>query len=183
MNWTQSENNILVAGHRGNPAKCPQNTMSSFKSAIQAGVDMIELDIQTTKDNELIIMHNLTVDETTNGTGYVKDMTLNELLQLDAGCKFSSAFKGERIPTFKAFLDFCKDYPDLLFDFELKEYPIPGNENRAYQTADTVISLIQEYNLEDRCVLNAFSTPLLSYIHTKYNKIQTAWILSKITDG
>lgn len=58
MIWNQSETNIWVAGHRGNPAECPENTMASFRNAMEAGLDMIELDIQMSKDGELVIMHN-----------------------------------------------------------------------------------------------------------------------------
>ncbi len=169
MLWTQNENNILVAGHRGNPTQYPENTLISFQSAIDAGVDMIELDIQMTKDEQLVIIHNFTVDDTTNGTGYVRDMTLNELRALDAGIQHNGKYSGVKIPLFKEFLDLIKPYNNLLFDFELKEYPVHGNQERAYQTADTVISLIEEYNLADRCVLNAFSSKLLYYIHQKYN--------------
>ena len=103
MLWTQNENNILVAGHRGNPTQYPENTLISFQSAIDAGVDMIELDIQMTKDEQLVIIHNFTVDDTTNGTGYVRDMTLNELRALDAGIQHNGKYSGVKIPLFKSF--------------------------------------------------------------------------------
>ena len=87
MSWNQSENNIWVAGHRGNPQECPQNTMASFKSAMEAGVDMIELDIQMSADGELVIMHNFTVDETTDGSGRIRDMTREAGLIRNSGEK------------------------------------------------------------------------------------------------
>lgn len=170
MIWTQNENNILVAGHRGNPSEFPENTLISFQSALEGGVDMIELDIQMSKDGHLVIIHNPTVDATTNGSGYVKDLTLDQLRALDAGIQHSGKYSGVQIPLFKKFLELAKPYPNVLFDFEIKEYPLPGNEERAYQTTDMVISLIEEYHLADRCVLNAFSAKLLRYIHQKYNQ-------------
>ena len=168
MIWNQSETNIWVAGHRGNPAECPENTMASFRNAMEAGLDMIELDIQMSKDGELVIMHNLTVDQTTDGSGPIREMTLKEIRSLDAGGKFSGEYQGERVPLFEEFLELTRKYPDMTYDFELKEYPTDGNESRAYETADRVISLIEEYGLGDKCVLNAFSAVLLQYIHDKY---------------
>ena len=159
---------MLVAGHRGYPEKYPENTLISFMSAIDTGVDMIELDIQMTLDNELIIMHNKDVDKTTNGTGLVKDMTLAEIRSLDAGSWFGKRFLGEKVPLFTEFLELTKNRKELLFDFELKEYPVPGNEERAYRTADMATALAEEYDLADRLVFNAFSADLLQYIHEKY---------------
>ena len=60
MYWNQSETNIWVAGHRGNPVESPENTMASFRNAMEAGLDMIELDIQMSRDGKLVIMHNFT---------------------------------------------------------------------------------------------------------------------------
>lgn len=129
---------------------------------------MIELDIQMSADGELVIMHNFTVDETTDGSGRIRDMTLKEIRSLDAGSWFDKKFRGERVPLFEEFLDLGKEYPNMYYDFELKEYPENGNESRAYETADRVIAMIEECWLADKCVLNAFSARLLWYIHDKY---------------
>ena len=95
MYWNQSETNIWVAGHRGNPVESPENTMASFRNAMEAGLDMIELDFQMSRDGKLVIMHNFTVDQTTDGTGAIREMTLKEIRELDAGCKFSETYRGE----------------------------------------------------------------------------------------
>ena len=91
--WTQSKNNIYVAAHRGDSAYYPENTMASFRAAIEEGVDQIELDVRVTRDNEIVIIHDATVDRTTNGTGKVCDKTLGELKALDAGYKKGEEFK------------------------------------------------------------------------------------------
>lgn len=116
MIWNQSETNIWVAGHRGNPAECPENTMASFRNAMEAGLDMIELDIQMSKDGELVIMHNLIVDQTTDGSGPIREMTLKEIRSLDAGSKFSGEYQGERVPLFEEFLELTRKYPDMTYD-------------------------------------------------------------------
>lgn len=78
------EQRVLNMAHSGGEREAPTNTMYAFKRAVKVGSDMIELDIQSTKDNRLVVIHNATVDETTNGTGYVKDLTLRQLRRLDA---------------------------------------------------------------------------------------------------
>ena len=81
----------LIGGHRGNPAERPENTLSSFRSAIELGVDMIECDVHMSGDGELVVIHDHTLERTTNGTGFVGQRTLAELRALDAG-------DGERLP-------------------------------------------------------------------------------------
>jgi glycerophosphoryl diester phosphodiesterase len=89
----------LVLGHRGAKAYAPMNTIPAFKLALEQGADGIELDTHLTKDGHLIVLHDFTVDHTTNGQGYVKDMTLAEVKSLDAGSYFDAKFAGTRIPT------------------------------------------------------------------------------------
>ena len=119
--WTQSEENIFVAAHRGWSAKYPENTMLAFRKAVELGVDQIEMDIRVTKDGQLVVFHDETVDRVTNGTGKVCDFTLAELQQLDAGIKKGEEHKGAQIPTFRELMEFVKDVPGLTLDLELKE--------------------------------------------------------------
>jgi len=88
-----------LCAHRGGYESTPENTIPGFKEAIKYGAQMIEFDIQFTKDSALIIMHDGTVDSTTNGSGAVADMTLNEIRKLDAGSKKGQAFAGTKVPT------------------------------------------------------------------------------------
>lgn len=89
-----------LIGHRGIAALAPENTMASFMLAASHNVSWVEFDVRLTKDNELIIFHDDTLERTTNGYGYVYEHTLRELLTLDAGSWFSTAFAGEKIPVF-----------------------------------------------------------------------------------
>src|SRR5438105_2353760 len=83
---------VWVVGHRGAMGYCPENTMASFERALALGADWIELDVHLSRDGELIVIHDETLDRTTNGHGLVRDHTLAELKQLDAG-------DGQQIPT------------------------------------------------------------------------------------
>lgn len=166
--WKQSAKNIYVAAHRGDSANYPENTMLSFRKALEEGVDQIETDVRVTKDGALVLIHDALVDRTTDGTGAVIDYTLAELKALDAGIKKGEQFKGERIPTLTEFMELVKDHPTLTLDIELKEYPTPGHEEIAYDTADRTLQLLDEYGFTDRVVINTFSGVLQEYIRKKY---------------
>ncbi len=90
-----------ICAHRGANETHPENTLAAFKEAIRLGAHMIEFDVRMTKDEKLVIMHDKTVDRTTNGSGAVSDLTLEEIKKLDAGSWKSKKFTGEKIPTFK----------------------------------------------------------------------------------
>jgi len=90
---------IIVISHRGEHLHHPENTMAAFQAAIDAGADYFELDVRTTSDKKFVIMHDETLDRTTNGTGPVSKHTFDEIRALDAGAKFSPQFAGTKVPT------------------------------------------------------------------------------------
>jgi len=92
---------IVVIAHRGEHLSHPENTLSAFQGAIDAGADFFELDVRTTLDGKLVLMHDRTVERTTNGKGAVREMTFEQVHALDAGVKFSPKFAGEKVPTFE----------------------------------------------------------------------------------
>ena len=94
-----------LCAHRGAMATHPENTLPAFQAAIDAGAHMIEFDVQLTKDNELVVIHDLSVDRTTDGSGRVAGLNFAEIRQLDAGSWKSPEFKGERVPTLDEVLE------------------------------------------------------------------------------
>ncbi len=166
--WTQSAKNIYVAAHRGWCSVYPENTMEAFRAAVEIGVDQIETDVRITKDGELVLIHDETVDRTTNGTGKVSEMTLSELKALDAGIKKDAKFAGAKIPTFLELMELIKDHPTMTLDIELKEYPTAGREEIAHEVCDRVLQIIHDYGYEDRFVFNSFSGKLHDYVQKKY---------------
>lgn len=159
--WTQGKDNIFVAGHRGWYDKYPENTMEGFRAVLELGVDQIETDIRMTKDGELVLFHDETVDRVTDGSGKVSDHTLAELQQL-------TVLGTGRIPTFIEFMDLVKDHPTLTLDIELKEFPTEGREELAHSVCDRVITILEEYGYGKRCVINTWSGTLHEYIHDTY---------------
>lgn len=99
----------IIIAHRGLDQTYPENTIIAFKAALEKGY-AIEIDVRGTKDEELIVLHDDTVDRTTDGEGRVAQMTLAEVKALDAGSWWGEEFAGERIPTFEETLDAVKEY-------------------------------------------------------------------------
>jgi glycerophosphoryl diester phosphodiesterase len=95
----------LVIGHRGCAGEAPENTLASFQLALEQGCDGIELDIHLSRDGQLIVCHDPTVNRTTDGSGWIYEMTLEELKQLDAGAWFQDRYRGQRMPTLEEVLD------------------------------------------------------------------------------
>lgn len=96
---------IVAISHRGEHLHHPENTMPAFQRAIEAGADFIEVDVQTTSDGKLVLMHDSTVNRTTQATGPIKSMTFDQIRALDAGAKFAPEFAGTKVPTFDEALD------------------------------------------------------------------------------
>lgn len=107
-----------IFAHRGYSGKYPENTMIAFKKALECGVDGIELDIQLTKDGEVVIIHDETIDRTTTGKGFVIDYTYEELEKFDASFKFKD-LGFNKIPTLREYFQLVKDY-DIVTNVELK---------------------------------------------------------------
>ena len=95
---------VMVVAHRGFSGAAPENTLAAFRKAIEAGSDMIEMDVHLSKDGKIVVIHDETLERTTNGQGNVADHTLQEIKKLDAGAWFNPQFAGERIPTLREVL-------------------------------------------------------------------------------
>ena len=159
--WSQSSRNIYVAAHRGWKSKYPENTLEAFAAALTLDVDQLETDVRITKDGALVLIHDATVDRTTNGTGNVSDLTLEELKQLETD-------GGGKIPTLLELMELVKDHPTITLDIELKEYPTEGHEEVAYQVCDRVLQILEDYGFTDRCVINTWDGKLHEYIYKTY---------------
>lgn len=125
--------------------------MLSFKMALEAKCDAIELDVQLTKDGELVVIHDEKLERTTNGKGNVKDHTLAELKKLDASAAFRGTFGRNEIPTLREYFELVRDLP-LHSDIEIKNSVMdyPGIEEK-------LIAMIRGYNLEEKVILSSFN--------------------------
>ena len=148
----------LFIAHRGASIRYPENTLAAFIGAIEAGAHMIELDVSLSRDRHLVVIHDKTVDRTTNGTGAVKSLTLEHLGQLDAGSWFDPRFKTERLPTLAHVLDAVKGR--LLVNIEIKPeaFEAHGPEDAVERQ---VLKLVDEKNMLDDVLVSSFEWLML----------------------
>src|SRR2546430_4742952 len=123
----------LLGGHRGNPDECPENTLASFRPAIELGVDLIECDVHRSEDGGLPVIHDHLLDRTTNGSGLVRDHTMAELKGFDAGRWKDARFAGERIPSLDEVLALAKGHIGVAIEIKNLPWPYPGIENAVVQ--------------------------------------------------
>lgn len=162
--------------HRGFSGKYPENTMLAFKKAIETGADGIELDVQLTKDGEVVIIHDETIDRTTNGKGLVVEYTYEELAKFDASYIFTGQYGFNKIPKLREYFEFVKDF-DIVTNIELKT-----GINEYLGIEEKVWELIKEFGLEKRIIIssfNHFSVMRMKKIapNLKYGFLSEDWII------
>tara|TARA_B100000700_G_C15006453_1_gene838769 strand:- start:1029 stop:1913 length:885 start_codon:yes stop_codon:yes gene_type:complete len=158
-----------IIAHRGASVERPECTLSSIERAIQVGATAVEVDIRTTKDGALVIMHDATVDRTTDGSGQVNELTLAEIQKLDAGSWFSKRFRGEPVPTLQDVLETCKGRIDVVLD--LKEY---GDQYR-----NEVVRQVRQYGEPERMIIGVRS---MAHIETFSELLPEAILLGLISN-
>lgn len=154
---SSSKNQPLIVGHRGLSAAYPENTLISFRKAIEAGVDALEFDVHLTKDSELVVTHDDKIDRTSNGHGFVHDLTLAELKSLDFGSWKDKRFAGTRIPTLNETLDTILGMkPDMFVCAEIKEDD--------QKCARMVLEELKRRNLLRQCSMISFFANILQFL-------------------
>jgi glycerophosphoryl diester phosphodiesterase len=131
--WICPEKPLVIA-HRGYSLVAPENTILSYRKAIEAGADMLEVDINLTRDGQLVMIHDHRLERTTNGTGFVYDYLLSELIELDAGFHFKPRLDAIRIPTTEETIQLAMD-AGIKVCFEIKG----GETTRAKIIAEKLI--------------------------------------------
>ncbi|WP_414556874.1 glycerophosphodiester phosphodiesterase [Bacillus swezeyi] len=173
---------VDVIAHRGASGYAPENTMAAFDRALKMKSDYIELDVQMSKDGELVIIHDTTVNRTTDIDSQipvpVQDLTLDELRKLDAGSYFGPEFAGERIPTFEEVLDRYKGKIGMLI--ELKEPArYPGIEEK-------VAAALKERRMDkpkhDKVIIQSFNFESVRKIHELLPSMPTGVLTSLSSD-
>ena len=138
----------VIYGHRGAAAEAPENTLPSFKLAKKLGVYGVEMDLHTSSDGELIVMHDETLDRTTNGRGLVHSHTLEEIKKLDAGFKFGKKWKGTRVSTLR---EIFEGLGRINYYLEIKQSSkvYPGIEAK-------ILDLVDEFKLKNNVQIISF---------------------------
>lgn len=158
---------IILAAHRGDRKRCPENTMPAFIAAEKLGCDMIEMDLHMTADGELVIMHDRSAKRTAGVDRNLDEMTLAEVRELDAGALFSEEFRGTPVPTVREFCEWLSGN-EIMINWELKDYPKNVGDEHAFTCADKLVALIEEFGLESRSMLNSFSDRVIEHLYKKH---------------
>lgn len=153
---------FLKIGHRGASGHEPENTLRSFKKAIELGADMVEADVWLSNDNKIVVIHDETVDRTTNGQGQVKNFTLAELQKLNAGLQ-------EKVPSLTELLALVKGYCQLNLEVKIKA------------VAQHLISELQnnDFPFED-LLISSNHLDIISNIKKQIPALKTAWVFKSI---
>ncbi|MBN3553727.1 glycerophosphodiester phosphodiesterase [Fictibacillus nanhaiensis] len=169
---------VQTVAHRGAAGYAPENTMAAFHKGVDMKADYIEIDVQETKDGELVVIHDVTLDRTTNGTGYVKDHTLEEIRQLDAGSYFGEEFKGEKVPTFEEVLDEFRGKTGILIELKATYY-YPNIEEK-------VAAAIKERNMHlpahDKIIIQSFESESMQQMDKLLPQVPVGVLTSRSTD-
>ena len=149
--------------HRGYRARFPENTLVAFRAALRAGVKMIELDVVLSRDRKLIVIHDATLERTTNGEGAVGEYTLDQLKQLDAGGWFHPKFSGEQLPELSEVLELADG--QVIINIEIKPHAFePRHPPDAIE--QQIIKLINQRRIVDRVLISSFDMNLLQHLAT-----------------
>ncbi|HET7577990.1 MAG TPA: glycerophosphodiester phosphodiesterase family protein [Bacillales bacterium] len=166
---------VKTIAHRGVSTLAPENTMKAFDGALELGCDFIELDVQMTADGKLVVIHDTTVDRTTNGTGRVRNLSWEELKQLDAGEWFSPVFRGEKIPLLEEVLDAYSGKIGLLIELK-KPALYPGIIER-------IAALLRGRNLHQEAnspiIIQSFDFRALRSFHRILPEIPVGVLISR----
>lgn len=147
----------LIFGHRGAMAHAPMNTLAAFELAKSQGADGIELDVHLSRDGQLVVIHDYTVDATTDGQGKVADMTLDQLKRLDAGAWFSDEFAGQRIPTLDEVFDAFGD--GLFINVEIK-----SSRETVDQMEKALADCVRRHNMRERVIVSCFDPVIVRHV-------------------
>jgi glycerophosphoryl diester phosphodiesterase len=167
-----------IIAHRGYRAKYPENTLSAFRAALDAGVDMIELDVLLSKDRKMVVIHDPDLERTTNGKGLVGERTLAELKELDAGSWFDPQFADERMPTLKDVLDLIDGQVPVNIEIKRAAYE-PDAPPDAIEKQ--VLDLVRRKRMTNSVLISSFEWQVLRRI-SALKEARAVALLSRYPD-
>ena len=169
--FQQTDARPLVIAHRGGAGLAPENTLHAFEKAVNLGVDVLEIDVRSTSDGAIVVIHDATVERTTNGTGRINEMTLAELKKLDAGYRFSPD-GGQNFPfrdkgiTVSTLEEVFKAFPRMKFNIEPKQ--------ASPSIIKPLCNIIRENGKTDSVVVGSFSQSILDEFRVECSGVATS---------
>lgn len=155
---------ITLTAHRGASAYAPENTLAAIQQALDMKAPRIEIDVHLTKDLVAVLLHDRTLDRTTDGSGNVENYTYQELRQFSAGKKFGEAFRDEKIPTLEEAIRTVDGQSLLVIEIKAARRNAPIEQ--------TVVELLVKYNALSWCIVQSFRESTLLKIHQAYPRVR-----------
>jgi glycerophosphoryl diester phosphodiesterase len=155
-----------VIAHRGYSQKYPENTLSAVQAAVAVGVPMIEIDVMFSSDRKLVVVHDATLERTTNGQGAVNDFTMEALKHLDAGSWFGSKYADERLPELSEVLDLVNGQVRLNIEIKANAYE---HHHPADAIERQIVELVEHKNMLDSVLISSFEIDILVQIAAMEN--------------
>jgi glycerophosphoryl diester phosphodiesterase len=150
-----------IIAHRGYRQKYPENTLAAFLAAVETGVPVIELDVMFSRDRRLVVIHDATLERTTNGHGAVNDCTLEELKRLDAGSWFDPKFADQRLPELSEVLDLVNGRTRVNMEIKAHAYE---HHHPPDAIEKQVVGLVKQKNMQDSVLISSFEIDILVQI-------------------
>ena len=171
---------VLNIAHRGGNLRAPEGTLEAFRSALEVGADVLEMDVRTTSDGVLVVLHDQTVDRTTDGTGRVNDLSFAQLRALDAGYRHTTdggrtypwRGAGVRVPTLEEVL---QTFPREHMGIEIKAEESP-------EVIGPFVELLRHYGMADRVIVGSFSDDLMQTFRAAAPDVATSFALGEAID-
>ncbi len=168
-----------VQGHRGASGLAPENTLAAFRRAISLGADGVEMDLQVTRDEAVVVIHDDRLDRTTDRQGRISDLTLAEIRQADAGSKFAPAFRGERVPTLQEVIALVKADGNERFHLNLEIKFAAGREGQPADIEERVLTILRETGFVHRVTVQSFFHPSPAKMKRLEPRIPTGLLVSE----
>lgn len=149
---------IKIIGHRGAAGLAPENTLPAIKEGLKYQVDRIEVDVRQTADSVLVIMHDSTVDRTTNGSGLVRELAFDDIRSLDAGKWFSHRYSGTKVPSLQEVIDTIQGKCELLIEVKEGSWLYPGLEEQ-------LVDIIHRSGMKDQIIVQSFYDNVIFRVH------------------
>jgi len=166
------EKRTFVTAHRGASGLAPENTLASISLAMELGADFCEIDAQETADGKIVLLHDSSLNRTTNSIGKIWKLNFAEIQNADAGSWYSQDFTGEKIPTLESAIDFVKGRMKLNIELKTNGYQ--------KQLAERVVEIIEKKNFINHCILTSFNLQEIKKVKLINPQIKTGLIFSKI---
>jgi glycerophosphoryl diester phosphodiesterase len=163
--------NSLITAHRGASGLAPENTLASLRKAMEIGADFAEIDIHLSKDEEFMLLHDDTLNRTTNGNGFVWEYPVSVLKKLDAGSWFSPFYKNESIPTLSEVIHSVKGKLKLNIEIKVTSMTIAIMKK--------FIKLVHDFDFDDQCIITSFDQRTVEQIHSLAPHLKMGFILDQ----